>query len=196
MNEIINKEVLTIDSMTYITRMDYDRGSPSWWVRFIKDRKHISHCLFYDNRYIDGKEESLHYAQEWRDWELDRLISAGLFKPLIGGKKIPIYYESNSKRINNKSKVVGVYRYDCTYIIRTIRGFRTITTLSWIASWIEYERIMGKVKRIAKRRSFSIRKWGEEEARQLAIKARHKAEYLMITKINIKLRNEYINRKK
>jgi len=185
-----------MDEMTYITRMDYEKNSPSWWVRFIKDRKLISHCLFYDNRYIDGKEESLHYAQEWRDWELKQLVDTGLFKPSTGGKRVPVYYESDSSRINNKSKVVGVYRSECSYVINTTRGFRTIHSLTWIASWIEYKRIRRKVKRIIKRRSFSIRKWGEEEARQLAIEARQKATYFMGNSINISLRNEYIIRKK
>ncbi len=182
-----------IEPMVYISRMDYDRNSPGWWVRFQIQQKLFSHKMFYDHNYIDGKEEALHYAQEWRDWELKRLIDEYSFKPAWDGHKIPPFYEGN-KRTNNKSKVIGVHRNECTYNRKIGKKYYPIHCVEWRATWIEYHRIKGSVKRIPTSKAFAIKKWGEEEAKNLAIQARTEALFIMKSKSNLELRNKYLKR--
>jgi len=173
--------------------MEYDRQCPGWWVRFVKGNTIISGKKFNDKDYIDGKDEALSHAQDWRDWELERLVNEGVFNPCPSGFNIPPIYSYDSERSNNKSGYIGVHRCDHVY---KSKG-KPIYWKSWKATWVYYDiNSNGKIVRKIGGKQFSINKWGEEEAKRKAIAARKDAEEYALSESNLLLRNAYLEQER
>jgi hypothetical protein len=154
------------NDLKHITRMDYPnkgkRFSPGWWVRFWrKDYKTgkiraIAQKSFYDSQYGSDEAKSLAAAKKWRDRKKREVCADKPFHIV--------------PRPDNKSGVVGVFFAEY-YSKRDKRIIR-----EWVASWNDEN---GKPKR----RSFSVKKWGYNEAFRMAVDTRREAErYLMIIK--------------
>jgi hypothetical protein len=63
--------------------------------------------------------------------------------------------------------------------------------LGYAAIWIEYEEKDGAVRRRYRNKTFSIPKYGEEEAKRLASKTRDKVEKYLRTPKHLALRRRY-----
>jgi len=131
-----------------ISELKYDSTSPGWWVRFKLD-KHIQKA-FYDSQH-GGHKNALAIAKRFRD-AMERELEPERIAPGIAAGTM-------TKR--NKSGIVGVKRVDGSY---QKEGY-TCRELKWVSHW---PTIGGKRDQA----SFSIRKLGEREARELAINAR------------------------
>ena len=106
--------------------------------------------FFADNQF-EGKRKALQAAKEFRDETESELR--------------PYSVKELAKRpsIRNTSGTVGVRRV----VSNEVRGDYVFTYAYWVAQWID-----GKGKR--RTRSFSIDKYGEEEAQELATQSRSK----------------------
>jgi AP2 domain len=118
-----------------------------WEVRI--QRQGILHCRFFSDRQFGGNRGALNEAKAFRD-TLEKQL-----RPLT----VRVMAETPSSR--NSSGVVGVRRSRQTY---TADGGDYLHEF-WVAQWID-----GHGQR--KTRSFSIAKYGEEHAWQLALEAR------------------------
>lgn len=148
--------------LRHITRVDYKR-SRGWWVRFYKNATLIASKLFSDAKYVEGKEEALFWAKQWRDEYLEE------FRSSLRESKwtyFPPPFMTEPRR-NNKSGTVGVYR--CSYLCKkpTCR-YRYV---EWRATWME----TGKPKL----KGFSVKMYGERGAKEQAIAHRRLMEDLI-----------------
>jgi hypothetical protein len=127
------------------------RGSShgGWEVRI--QRQGTKHCRFFADRQWGGNRAALKEAKKYRD-ELEQQLKRYTVKKLA---------ESPSAR--NTSGVVGVRK---TWQTIESNGYE-FTYEFWVAQWID-----GLGRR--KTRSFSIAKYGNEVAYQLALAARRK----------------------
>lgn len=142
----------------YLSRIDIapkakKGGTHGWQFRFQRDDVNISK-FFSDSKY-GGKEGALVAAQKFRD-EMEQL-----YPPPVSKKG---FTTKRSKR--NASGIVGVHRSEYAYKKKDRNGI--YHNCAWVAQWIDHS---GK----RKTRSFSIPKYGENEALKLAISARKKA---------------------
>jgi hypothetical protein len=184
-----------LPEMAYITRRHYEKTPLSWWVRFALTHKGkstmISSKTFNDSNFIDGKEEALFFAQEWRDWQYQSLREQKIIIPYqaINGDGIPPVY--TIIRPNNTSGVIGVEKVD-SYYMKNINGrLFSIHAFSWKATWVEYDIRSGVPRRRCRNQTFSITRWGDEEAFEMACKSRKiKEKYIMGPK-HLKMRNRY-----
>ena len=128
-------------------RPDHEVGTHGWWVRFQVEGKRLTQ-LFSDNKF-GGKKKALQAAQTYRD-AIEREV-----RPKQTG------HHANIKTRRNRSGIVGVNRAKNT----THRNGKRYISHVWQAHWSKPD---GKVVN----RSFSIKKYGEEEALRLAIKTR------------------------
>ena len=125
-------------------------GQHGWWVRFQKDGKKYQH-FFNDVKY-GGKENGLVAARKFRDAiKLEYIEKEGgsILRPL------------DAPTARNTSGHIGVNRSSYTY---TKRG-RKYQAEVWQAHWP-----IGNAKFANK--TFSVKKYGEQEAFDLAVKAR------------------------
>jgi len=133
-----------------ISRIDDDRyRTHAWRVSLIRRGKRLVKN-FTDKRY-GSREESLAQAKIYRD----QLV---IEHPPISRKEF-----SNAKRRNNISGVTGVYRYAKPY---HLSDGTEKALWYWEATW------PGSDQGKSMSRSFSIARYGEYKARQLAIDAR------------------------
>ena len=134
-----------------ISRIDNERyRTHAWRVSIIRRKKRLVKN-FTDKRY-GSREDALIQAKEYRDQLLVK-------HPPISRKEF-----CNAKRRNNISGVTGVYRYEKPYRLRD----GTVKSLwYWEANWPGDE---GK----SISQCFSIARYGEDKARQLATEARTK----------------------
>ncbi len=51
----------------------------------------------------------------------------------------------------------------------------TIDIYKWVAQWVEYKEIDGLIRRIGITKGFSVKKYGFEEAKELACRCRNEA---------------------
>ena len=186
---------MDITEMAYISRMSYKRSSKCWWVRFIitsnGKQKFAAQKTFNDSNYIDGKDEALFYAQEWRDYKHEELVKHGIIQGYQAtyGENIPPAYIH--PRPDNKSGVVGVERVDFHYL-KTIDGrLHPVHSFSWKATWVEYDIHERKPRRRTRGKVYSIYKYGEQIAFDLASEARAKKVQYLLTPHHIKIREEY-----
>jgi hypothetical protein len=191
---------MDITEMAYITRMDYAKTAKGWWVRFVLtnngDQKTVAQKSFSDSNYIDGKEEGLFFAQEWRDYKYKELIEDGIIRGYQAtyGENIPPAYIY--PRPDNKSGVVGVERVDFHYL-KTIDGrLHPVHTFCWKATWVEYDIHERKPRRRSRGKVFSIRKYGEQIAFDLASEARAKKVQYILSPNHIEIREEYQKQKR
>lgn len=135
-----------------VTRVDNENSRTHGWLVTIQRRGVIFRRQFSDG-VLGGKARSLAAAKAYRD-------------------EIVVKYPPFSKREhaeilkkNNKSGVVGVCRYCAS---ETSRKTNAEKRWFWVASWVLPD---GRAKRI----KFSVKKYGEEGAFKMAVKARRGA---------------------
>jgi len=132
-----------------IRRFDDDvRNTHAWLVQVQRGNK-IETKMFSDCTY-GGKRRALRAALKLRN----ELLAQELFEHQIWRRTL--------LRKNNTSGIPGVARYDQLANPRT--GKRAVF---WMASWIDE-------KGVGRKRKFSVFRYGEEEAKQLAIAEREK----------------------
>lgn len=137
-----------------ITRIDFknkngDVASGGWEVRFHRRGKKIEK-FFADNKH-GGRNKALAAAKAYRD-EIEAKLP-----------KYSVHELSKKPSKRNQSGVVGVRRHEQT----DIRGDWGYTYTFWVAQWTDES---GR----RKTRSFSANHYGEEEAFQMAVRARKK----------------------
>jgi hypothetical protein len=150
-----------------ISRIDApDRNEHCWLVRATKDSVTYSKS-FADKKY-GGKEKALKIAVEYRD-KLYKALTIDPAKPRKRGfREFP--YAFFTKKANNKTGIVGVYRSTKTVEKETPEGKKTVVVRDHYVASINVE----KYKQVQK--FFSIAEHGEEKARKLAIAWRKKME--------------------
>jgi hypothetical protein len=185
--------------MAFITTLVYPRQRPHYWVRFAKTVAGkitlVSHRRFYWHEYEGGREEALHWAKDWRDWEYRDLRARGLIQSRgdwAGG--VPPCY--TAPRADNTTGRVGVQRHDYRGVGKHVKKDGTISyyekrNLGYAAIWIEYREHDGAVRRHYRNRTFSILKYGEAEAKRLASEARDKIERYLRSPRHLELRRRY-----
>ncbi|QQR79233.1 MAG: AP2 domain-containing protein [Candidatus Moraniibacteriota bacterium] len=136
-------------SMHGISRMDNDSNRTHGWLVTIQRRGEIYRMLFSDKKQ-GGKKKALTVAKAFRDAIIAEY-------PLFSKQE-----HANLKKRSNQSGIVGVCR---------VVAFETKTLppekqrWNWVAAWPLPD---GRRKRV----KFSVQKFGEEQARALAIRAR------------------------
>ncbi len=150
-----------------ISRIDApDRNEHCWLVRATKDSVTYSKS-FADKKY-GGKEKAMKIAIEYRD-KLYKALNIDLSKPRKRGfREFP--YAFFTKKANNKTGIVGVYRSTKTVEKETPEGKKTVAVRDHYVASINVE----KYKQVQK--FFSIAEHGEEKARKMAIAWRKKME--------------------
>ena len=187
---------LPLPPMAYITRMNYQRSAKAWWVRFVTTHKAksklIAHKLFKDSDHIDGKQEALFFAQEWRDFTYQDLLSKDIIKGYrdINGNGIPPVYRD--VKPNNTSGIVGVERNDFIYCKNVNGTAYNIHCFVWKATWVEYDIFNGQYRRRPRSKTFSITRWGEDVAFEKAVNHRKQMEKFLMSERHIKIRNKYM----
>jgi hypothetical protein len=187
---------MDITEMAYISRMNYEKTAKCWWVRFVRTnngrQKFVAQKSFPDSKYIDGKEEALFYAQEWRDYKYNELIENGIiqgYQARYGASIPPAYIHP---RPDSKSGVVGVEKVDFHYL-KNIRGtLHPVHSFCWKATWVEYDIHQGKLRRRARAKAFSIRKHGNMEAFDMACEARAQKVYYLLSEHHMEIRDKYL----
>lgn len=135
-----------------ITRVDNERSRTHGWLVTIQRRGVIFRKQFSDG-ILGGKAKALAAAKAYRDEIVAR------YPPLSRREHAEIVKK------NNKSGVVGVCRYA---VCGSDPNRSTQRRCFWVASWTLPD---GRAKRV----KFSVRKYGEDGAFQLAVAARRKA---------------------
>ncbi|WP_455217056.1 AP2/ERF family transcription factor [Kaarinaea lacus] len=134
--------------LTYITRMDHG-NTHGWWVRVYKDSRPVDSRLFSDGVY-GGKDIAKKNAQEHRD----RVVKKH--------KIVPVHMRKTREHTvdsRNTSGIVGV-----TLSVAKKSGNLRV---HWSARFMEN----GRQKNV----SFSVRKYGYQDAFKQALKARCQA---------------------
>lgn len=135
----------------HIYRIDHDHSHTHSWYVTIQRRGRIYHRHFTDSVY-GGKRKALDAAKMYRDSRMAAL------RPLTRPDRCRI------KKKNNRSGISGVTKIDTWEHIRGRRYHR----LYWVAQWP-----IGNGK--AQKKKFSITRYGEQGARQRALRARQDA---------------------
>lgn len=135
-----------------VTRVDNAASRTHGWLVTIQRRGAIFRRQFSDG-VLGGKARSLAAAKSYRDEIMQQ------HPPLSKREHAEILKK------NNKSGVVGVCRY-C--VSETSQKAETEKRWFWVASWVLPD---GRAKRI----KFSVKKYGEEGAFKMAVKARRSA---------------------
>ena len=125
-----------------------DKGHHSWRVVMRRQHQHFRQH-FTDSAY-GSKELALAAAVAWRGKKEAELSGVDY-----------VVWQREWMRAHNKSGTVGVYRH----INTKKRGDRIVKQAQWMAYWKD-----ANGKRHV--RSFNVSKYGEEGAKQLAIRAR------------------------
>ncbi len=150
-----------------ISRVDSPtRNEHCWLVRATKDSVTYSKS-FADKKY-GGKEKAMKIAIEYRD-KLYKSLNIDPSKPRKRGQR-EFPYPFFTKKNNNKTGVVGVYRATKTAEKETPDGKKTVVVRDHFVASINVE----KYKQVQK--FFSVAEYGEEKARKLAIAWRKNME--------------------
>lgn len=134
-----------------ITRIDYDKGSNSthgWQVRIQRNKQ--SHSKLFSDSIYGGKEKSLNAARAHRDEYMEK------HPPMTRLELAQIEKKSNTSGVVGVSKVKHVDQ----------RGEKVYQYWYWQAYWTPSP---GKHKCVR----YSIAKYGDEKAREMAINARY-----------------------
>jgi hypothetical protein len=143
---LVSKAQAQLNPMRNIQRID--KGHHTWRVVMRRQHQHLRQH-FTDSVY-GGKEQALAAAVAFRD-QMEAALSGVDY----------VIWQREWMRKHNKSGTVGVYRN----INTKKRGERIVQQAQWMAYW---QNTNGK----RSVRSFNVSKYGEEGARQLAIRAR------------------------
>ncbi len=119
-----------------------------WEVRIQRRGKRVE--KFFADNLLHGKRGALQAAKEFRD-QMELEMRPYSVKEL-----------AKSPSVRNRSGVVGVRRS----VQKDVRGDYEFTYFFWVAQWID-----GKGRR--RTRSFSVDRYGEDEAFRLALQARN-----------------------
>ncbi len=165
-------------SLKGISRIDApNRNEHCWLVRATKDSVTYSKS-FADKKY-GGKDKALKIAVEYRD-KLYKALDIDLNKPRKRGfREFP--YPFFTKKANNKTGVVGVYRTTKTVEKQTPEGKKTVVVRDHYVASINIE----KYKQVQK--FFSVAEYGEEKARKMAIAWRKKMEKEVASRMPAKI---------
>lgn len=142
----VSKAQALLNPLRNIQRVD--KGHHSWRVVMRRQHQHLRQH-FTDSVY-GSKEQALAAAIAWRDQKEAELSGVDY-----------VIWQREWMRKHNKSGAVGVYRN----INTKKRGERIVQQAQWMAYW---QNTNGK----RSVRSFNVSKYGEEGAKQLAIRAR------------------------
>jgi hypothetical protein len=145
-------EVKTKAPIYGVTRVDNETSRTHGWLVTIQRRGVIFRKQFSDG-VLGGKTKSLAAAKAYRDEIVEK------HPPLSKREHAEIVKK------NNKSGVVGVCRYCASETSQKPNAERR---WFWVASWVLPD---GRAKRI----KFSVKKYGEEGAFKMAVKARRNA---------------------
>ena len=134
----------------HICRVD-NAGSRThgWQVTLQRQRRAVAK-MFSDGVW-GGKRKALAAARAWRDERI---------QPLAQYEKE--LWQRNVLRRNNRSGIVGVARYERKPAASAKAGTKTAF---WMASWIDEHGVY-------RHRKFSVKRWGERNAKQMAIQVR------------------------
>lgn len=135
-----------------VTRVDNESSRTHGWLVTIQRRGVIFRKQFSDG-VLGGKARSLAAAKAYRDEIVEK------HPPLSRREHAEIVKK------NNKSGVVGVCRYCAS---ETSQKPSAEKRWFWVASWVLPD---GRAKRV----KFSVKKYGEEGAFKMAVKARRGA---------------------
>lgn len=130
--------------------MKYETSANGWLARYTREGVTFSQ-LFTDSKF-GGEDESFEAAKKWHD-EIREI-----FPPMSRREFM------RQKKVKNTSGHVGAYRAPSTVKKKSGKEF---TYYNWVASWTDDT---GKKKN----KQFSISKYGEEEAKRMAIAHREK----------------------
>lgn len=133
----------------HICRIDDPRRHTHAWVVQVQRHKHAAIKMFTDSVW-GGKRKALAAARQWRDEHTQPL-----------GEYQHELWRRNLLRRNNKSGLVGVARSER----EALPSGKPSNAAFWQASWIDEHGINRK-------RKFSVRRWGEHRAKQMAIEVR------------------------
>jgi AP2 domain len=151
--------MLRKDARFCIARIDIPKtegkGATHGWEVKIHRRGESVHKFFGDAKW-GGKMKALHEAQGYRDTVLRKL------KPL---SRVEI---AKTKTSRNKSGIVGVRRID--------KARRKNENVYWSTFW---EASWSPEPGVHKHKLFSVQKYGERQAKRLAVGAREKGLRLM-----------------
>jgi hypothetical protein len=139
----------TSTAMYGISRIDCDKyNTHSWRVSLV--RRGQRHVKNFPDKRCGSKKAALRSAKEFRD-------SILRMYPPISRREF-----CNARRRNNKTGITGVYKYSKPYKLKdgTVRQ-----SWYWEANWPNAEG-----ESISK--SFSVKRFGDDLARQMAVKAR------------------------
>lgn len=190
----MNKGDLILPPMAYISEMKYEQSNKRFWVRFhvedpvTKKFVTIEQKSFTFSDYIDGREEALFYATEWRDDKYKELTSQGKIHEYR-----PTCVIRQKMMKNNKSEKIGVHLIDNTFVRKGATGnYYNYWEYAWVAAWIIYkEQSDGTIKRLARRKQFACRKWGFDESYKLACEHRNKMEASLLEIEHVRLKYLY-----
>ncbi len=91
-----------MNDMAFITKLTNANQRPHYWVRFAKTVKGkiilISHKRFYWHEFEGGQEEALFWAQDWRNWEYQRLLSVKGSSPLLACSNHFFYFCQSTRK--------------------------------------------------------------------------------------------------
>jgi len=148
------------NKLSYISRIDQKSrnkqgiGQHGWWVRIRRDKVKY-YCFFNDNKYNGDKDKSLEIAIMYRDAVKTRFLDNPNTMDVISG--------TNGMSSKNTSGIVGVNREERKFS----KNGNIYNTANWRCFWPD-----GNGHGKSKSKSFSVLKFGEEEAFRLACEAR------------------------
>lgn len=146
-----DKDLSNITRIDQLPKPPKKQGQHGWWVRFRRDDKPFNH--FFNDRKYGGKEKALASAMLFRDAVKTQYLNDHRTARVISGGKIPTQ--------RSISGVLGVSRSSYT----GKKGEKEYLVENWQATWPT-----GSGK--SANRGFSVKKYGEEGAFRLALKAR------------------------
>ena len=127
-------------SMRNIYRRDVEHSNTHCWEFLIRRNYQLQRKFFSDNVY-GSKKAALQAAKTYRDEYLKENATK------LSKQKV---WRCNLKRRNNTSGIVGVCRFISAH-----------KTPYWVAQWAD-------INGTTHRRQFSVKRYGEEEAKELA----------------------------
>ena len=139
----------TSKQMYGISRIDCERNyTHAWRVSLCRrGKRHVKNFL---DKACGGEDSAFIEAKQYRDYLLFKY-------PPISRKEF-----CNSKRSNNKTGITGVYKYRKTY---QLKDKSQRESWYWEANWPD-----ANGESVSK--SFAVKRFGEELAKQMAIRAR------------------------
>lgn len=132
-----------------IRRTDDPNSRTHAWLVQVQRHKHVAIKMFSDS-VLGGKRKALAAARQWRDEHTQPI-----------GEYQHELWRRNILRRNNRSGLAGIARYERP----PLPSGKPSNAAFWLASWIDEHGI-------SRQRKFSVKRWGEHGAKQMAIEVR------------------------